>query len=136
MPRFHPRYSLSMLYAGNDLALLRFLQDELEDCQVVGCPNGSLARLFITHINYAVLLFDEALPDATGRELADFARTVAQRAETPVVVVRRDDEFGWLAWHIEASLALSREQARRLAALRRELWEWRSRLTSLECCGW
>lgn len=121
MPRFHPRYSLSLLYAGNDLALLRFLQDELEDCRVVRCPNGSLARLFIAHINYAALLFDEALPDATGRELADFARTAAQRAETPVVSVRRDDVFGWLAWHIEASLAPRRAEARRMAALRRDV---------------
>jgi DNA-binding response OmpR family regulator len=105
MPRFH-LYTYRILYAGSDLALARFLQDELEECQVIRCPNGSQARLFIEKINYSLLLFDEALPDATGRELACFARGLAHRQCSLAIVVKRSDEFELLADAIKRLLAV------------------------------
>jgi len=73
-PVFHPAYARRILYAGSNLALLKYLQSKLEDCAVVRSPDSSQARLFIENINYSLLLFDEELPDTTGQELTDFTR--------------------------------------------------------------
>jgi DNA-binding response OmpR family regulator len=104
MPRVH-LYTSRILYAGSDLALAKFLQDELEDCQVIRCPNGSQARLFIERINYSLLLFDEALPDATGRELACLTRGLAKRQCSLIIVVKMSDDFELLAGTIKRLLA-------------------------------
>jgi len=102
----HLRGRYRILYAGRDVALLRYLQSELGDCAIVRCPNGAQARLFIEHIEYALLLFDGALPDMTGRELARFAGRLAKREGTPVVFTRPGN-FGWVARRIEGLLAES-----------------------------
>jgi DNA-binding response OmpR family regulator len=87
-PVFHPRYSHRILYAGNDLSLLTFLQEILEDCYMVRCPNGSHARLFIEKIKYSLLLFDERLQDTTGAELESFTRTLPHRERTPIIIYK------------------------------------------------
>lgn len=96
-PVFHPAFSRRTLYAGSNLALLQFLQSTLEDCAVVRCPDGSQARLFIEHIQYSLLLFDEELPDTTGQELADFARQFSHKQHTPVLIIKKSDSFELLA---------------------------------------
>lgn len=122
MPRFHPRrFSHRILYVGLDHALTKFLQDELEDCQVVRSPNGSIARLFIEKLEHAVLLFDEQLPDTTGRELASFVRSLPRRKHTPIIILsasncrgvglffRKPDEFDSL---VETVVCLLNASAR------------------------
>jgi DNA-binding response OmpR family regulator len=103
-PRFHPRYSHRILYAGNDLMLLQFLQYTLEGCQVIRCPNGAQARLFIEKIKYSLLLFDEQLPDTTGAELESFTRTLAQRHSTPIVIIRDSSDGDTLVKAIRQKL--------------------------------
>ena len=50
-------------------------------------PDGSIARLFIKHINYSLLLFDHELPDTTGTELVKFTRTLPHRERTPIKLI-------------------------------------------------
>jgi CheY-like chemotaxis protein len=87
---FHLRrlrtYRHRILYAGNDLALSKRLWETLKDCQTVRAPGGTVARLLIRHINYSLLLFDHALPDTTGAELAEFTRALPHRALTRIVL--------------------------------------------------
>jgi DNA-binding response OmpR family regulator len=107
-PVFHPRYSDRILYAGNDLSLLKFLREILEDCQIIRCPNGSQARLFIAQIKYSCLLFDEELPDTTGGELTEFARESARRELTPSLIIKKAANYDVLARDIARILAASR----------------------------
>jgi DNA-binding response OmpR family regulator len=93
----HPRYSHRILYAGHDLSLLKFLNEILEDCQIVRCGDGTQARLFIEKINYLLLLFDKKLPDTTGAELESYTRTVAGRGLTPIIIVKKSDSYDVLA---------------------------------------
>jgi DNA-binding response OmpR family regulator len=90
---FHPMSSRRILYVGNDLALLAHLECELRDCRVVRSPDGFHARAFIKGINYALLLFDEELPDTTGVELAEFSCSLARTACTPFIIVKKGDSF-------------------------------------------
>jgi DNA-binding response OmpR family regulator len=94
----HPRYSHRILYAGHNLALLKFLQDELEDCQIVRCSDDSTTRLLISSaINYSLFLFDEVLPDTRGEALCSFVGELAHREQTPIVIVKKSDEFEAMA---------------------------------------
>jgi DNA-binding response OmpR family regulator len=72
---------------------LQFLQDALEDCQVIYCPDGAHARPFIERISYSLLLFDERLPDTTGAELKRFTRSLPRRERTPVIIIKDSDNF-------------------------------------------
>jgi len=89
---FHPTpsrtYRYHVLYAGNDLSLLRSLKDRLTDGQIVRSPGGSVTRLLIAKILYSLLLFDEDLPDMTGKELERYARAVPHHARTPLITLR------------------------------------------------
>jgi DNA-binding response OmpR family regulator len=80
-------YRYRILYVGNDLALQKYLQSELRDCQVVRCPDGSALTL-IKEISYSLLLFDEVLPDMTGKELAGLTRALPHRERTPIITIR------------------------------------------------
>jgi DNA-binding response OmpR family regulator len=104
-PPFHPPYSHRILYAGNDLMLCQFLKYTLEECQTVRCPAGSVSRLFIDKIDYSLLLFDEYLPDTTGLALTRYARSLAHRRHTPIVIFRKSDDFERLARDIKRLLA-------------------------------
>jgi DNA-binding response OmpR family regulator len=84
--------SSRILYVGNDLPLLKFLQNILEGCAVIRCPIGSGARLFITEIHYSLILLDEMLPDAMGVELAHFTRSVKLHKQTPIILLS-DNEY-------------------------------------------
>jgi DNA-binding response OmpR family regulator len=76
------------LYAGNDLSLLKSLQDELTDSRIVRSPGWSVTRLLIASINYSLLLFDEDLPDVTGKELEGHARALLHHTRTPIITLR------------------------------------------------
>ncbi len=108
MPRFHPPpFSHRILYAGRDHTLSKFLQDELKDCLIVRAPTGLIARLFIEKLKHSLLLFDEELPDTTGRALARFARKSAYKGCPPMVIVKRYyDNFELLAKVISNMLAV------------------------------
>ena len=83
----HPHYSHKILYVGHDLSLLKFLQEILEDCHVVRCPDGSQAKSFIERINYSLLLLDEKLPDTTGLKMASFIRSLEHRKLMPIIIL-------------------------------------------------
>jgi CheY-like chemotaxis protein len=80
-------YRHRILYAGNDLALFKHLQETFRDCLIVRAPVGSLARSFIKVINYSLLLVDHALPDMTGTELAEATRALPQRERTQIILI-------------------------------------------------
>ncbi len=83
VPDFHlpqfPPYKHRVLYAGNDLAMLKRLRATFTDCRIVDAPAGSVARLFIREIEYSLLLFAHELPDTTGTKLAHFTRALPRR---------------------------------------------------------
>jgi CheY-like chemotaxis protein len=89
-----PRSRYRILYVGDNYALLAALQDQLArlDSLVVRVPANGVpeACAFIrSDIPYSAFLFDEVLTGATGEELARFA--LAQRADTPVLIVKESD---------------------------------------------
>jgi DNA-binding response OmpR family regulator len=93
-PSFHYPPANCILYVGQDLTLLKLLQDGLDDCAVIRCPIGSVAGILIaSKINYLLLLFDEQMPDMTGDELAGFVRTLAHREGMPVIIFKPSDDF-------------------------------------------
>jgi DNA-binding response OmpR family regulator len=84
-----PRYQFRVLYVGQNHALFQFLKAALQerDCGLIYCPASWLARILLeSDVYYALWLFDD-LPDATGAELAQFARSLSHRAHTPAVVI-------------------------------------------------
>jgi CheY-like chemotaxis protein len=89
-------YRYRVLYVGNDLALQKYLQSELGDCQIVRCPDGSALTL-IKHISYSLLLFDAELPDMTGKELAQSVRLLEHRKQTPIIICKYSDCFASVA---------------------------------------
>ena len=83
------RYQYKVLYVGRDLNFVKFLRERLKgrDCDLDYCPALWLAHLLLkSETYYALCLFDE-LPDATGAELAQYARSLPQRRCTPMIVV-------------------------------------------------
>ncbi|HEX8649884.1 MAG TPA: hypothetical protein VF708_03520 [Pyrinomonadaceae bacterium] len=58
------------------------------------CPRGTEARLFIeSEIRYTLFLFDEELPDMTGKELKRFTHAQAHREQTPVILCKKSDDY-------------------------------------------
>jgi hypothetical protein len=84
-----------ILYAGAAYALPKLLRDALEhlDCFVVRSPAPTARTLIRSDIKYSLLLFDD---DPTGAELERFARTLAHREQTPIVLVRKSEDCGRL----------------------------------------
>ncbi len=88
------------LYVGNNLAFLEYLQRALLECQLVRCPDGKTARLFMARLDYCLLLVDEELPDTTGRELAEFNCSLERQPCTPFIIVKKSDDFELLTQSI------------------------------------
>ena len=86
-----PERPFRILYAGNNLALFKFISDSLSDCFVVRCPDKLTARTLIKGMNYSLLLFDDELLDI---ELESFSRS--RRSCTPVLIYRKEDDFNQL----------------------------------------
>ncbi|MDX6696214.1 MAG: hypothetical protein QOF02_3817 [Blastocatellia bacterium] len=101
-----------VLYVGLDVALLDYLKARLEECWIVRAPAGCVARPFIEHLRYSVLVFDEVLMDMTAREVAGWTRELAGREGRAVVVFRKWDEFEMVAGSIEGLVAAGRGERR------------------------
>ncbi len=108
---FNPMSSRRILYVGNNLALLEHLQGALLDYRIVRCPGGLASRALIEGVNYSLLLFDEALPDATGAELAEFSCSLARTTCTPFIIIKNQDSFESLAGAIVEALTCQRPAA-------------------------
>jgi CheY-like chemotaxis protein len=86
--------SHSILYVGHDLRLLKYMQNELEDCRVVRSLDNEIARNLIkSGINYSLFVFDEEMPEMSGQVLTALARELAHRQDTPVVIFKPSDDF-------------------------------------------
>ena len=99
MPARQKHWKHRLLYVGRDLVLSSFLKDALNplDCFVVRCPGGRESRLFIaSKIKYSLFLFDDELPDISGKELKRFAHSLAHRQSTPVILYKKSDDFNLL----------------------------------------
>ena len=86
-----------ILYVGLDLRLIKYLEERLEDCWITRAPSGSVARPFIVQLKHSLMLFDELLMDTTARELTCFTRTLPTRQGTPIIIVKKLDNFELLA---------------------------------------
>src|SRR6266550_813035 len=71
---------MRILYVGNNLELLNFLQETLE-AKVVRCPPSPMCRSFIKGISYNLILLDES-----ERDLTDFICSAEMNEKTPVVM--------------------------------------------------
>jgi len=81
-----------ILYTGNDLRLLEYLQERLKDCFVVRAPSGYVARVLIKgESGYSLFLFDKELPDTTASELESY--THAHRESAPIIIFKPSDNF-------------------------------------------
>jgi hypothetical protein len=97
-----------VLYVGLDLALLKYLEDSLDDCWIVRAPAGCVARPLIEHLRYSLLLCDETLMDTTARELTAFVRALANREDTPLLIINNPDDYETLALAITRRLLRAR----------------------------
>jgi hypothetical protein len=86
-----------ILYVGLDSALLKYLAGSLNACWIVRAPAACVARPFIEHLKYSLLVFDAELMDTTARELANFTRALPHRRRTPIIIIKQPDEFASLA---------------------------------------
>jgi len=99
--------SYRILYVGSDCAPLQFLTNALQDCLIVRCPNDYQARLFLkSNIKYSLLLFEAS---RQGAELECFARSLEHREHTPVVNIKKSENFGALVIIIRRLLPLCRD---------------------------
>src|SRR5579885_861842 len=90
MPSYH------ILYAGDDDALPALLKDALYSRSyfVVRSPVAIARTLIRSGIEYSLLLFDD---DSSGAELEAYARTLGHREGTPVMLIKRGENFSSLA---------------------------------------
>jgi len=84
-----------ILYAGDSTDLPDRLRDGLNgpDCFVVYSPAGLAPTFIASDIKYSVLIFDDT---AAGVALEGFARSLAHRARTPVMLVKESEGLGKL----------------------------------------
>jgi DNA-binding response OmpR family regulator len=90
-------YRYKILYVGTNCALVQRLNRELKqrECFVDYCPAVWLAHVLLkSDIKYALLLFDDELAGTTGKELTQFARALAHRQQTPIIVITPDEAAG------------------------------------------
>ncbi|MBA3239932.1 MAG: hypothetical protein H0T60_01735 [Acidobacteria bacterium] len=77
-----------ILYAGTNYTLPGQLRDALKrlDCFVVFGPVDSARLLIASDIKYSLLLFDD---DLAGAGLERFARALAHREQTPILLIKQ-----------------------------------------------
>ena len=86
--------SLTILYAEDDRLVSAAVRGllEAEGWSVHACDNGSSAMNRIAGgFAYALLLFDNELPGATGVELTRYARSLPRYRTTPIIMVSATD---------------------------------------------
>jgi hypothetical protein len=87
-----PDRKYRILYTGNDLRLLKYLEDKLKDCCVVRAPSGYVARVLIAgETNYSLFLFDRELPDTTASELESYTQAHCESAA--VIIFKPSNDF-------------------------------------------
>jgi hypothetical protein len=87
-----------ILYIGVDYGLPALLGDALK-CLVVRCPDETQYRLFLTSdLKYSLLLFDGDLPNAAEPE--KFVRSLKHRERTPIVALKKSEEFDQLVYTV------------------------------------
>jgi CheY-like chemotaxis protein len=80
----------TILYAEDDETLRPAVAELLEDAgwRVEQCADGHAAMNRLAGgFLYALLLFDNELPGATGLELTRYARTLPRHARTPIILL-------------------------------------------------
>ncbi|MDQ3802838.1 MAG: hypothetical protein M3416_03160 [Acidobacteriota bacterium] len=71
------------------------------DCFVVRSPAPTARTLIRGDIKYSLLLFDD---DPSGAELERFARSLAHREHTPVILFKKLEGFGRLLATVKRQL--------------------------------
>ncbi len=93
-PRHQPQDHYRILYAGVSHTLLESLRESLgpRGCEVLRCPDGRQARLFVeSKIHYDLLLFDEELSGLSCADLCSLTGLLSHRQHTPVLIHTGDD---------------------------------------------
>ena len=88
-PMYQPQDRYRILYAGVSHTLLKSLRQNLgpKGCEVVRCPDGWQARLFVqSKIHYDLLLFDDELSGLSCADLCSLAALLSHRQHTPVLI--------------------------------------------------
>jgi CheY-like chemotaxis protein len=84
----------AILYVENNGILSQLVSDllDLGGWHVWRAEEGSAAKIFLRHEqHFALLLVDNELPDTTGLELVEYARTLPHRVLMPVVLFSIED---------------------------------------------
>jgi hypothetical protein len=103
-PRLHAEMaSHRVLYAGDDITLPGRLESGLKrlDCFLVRSPVLTARTLIRSSIQYSLLLFDET---AAGVKLERYARMLAHRQHTPVIIIKKSESLGGLLEAIRRQL--------------------------------
>jgi CheY-like chemotaxis protein len=86
--------SLTILYVEDNRLVADAVRDLLEGegWRVESCADGNMAmNKLASGVAYALLLFDNELPGATGLELTRYARRLASYRTTPIIMVSATD---------------------------------------------
>lgn len=89
-----PQFKYRLLYVGDDLDVLKLVRDGLKDegWFVVRWPgNASAVGLLRGRVEYDLMLFEQELSGTSGIELVLLARSLEQRAETPIILLSLAD---------------------------------------------
>lgn len=85
----HSSKCYKILYVGASHSLVCLLRQKLKTrgCQVVRCPDGWQARLFLqSSIPYDILIFDQNVSGLSRSELCALIRLLSHRQVTPVLL--------------------------------------------------
>jgi DNA-binding response OmpR family regulator len=83
---------------------------EAEGWRVELCADGlAAARLIASDAHYDLLLLDNELPKVSGLELTYYARTLAHRKQTPIIMISAS-ECGRAARHAGADAFIRKPQ--------------------------
>ncbi len=98
-----PGTSYRILYVGASHSLLCLLKQKLEPqgCQVVRCPDGCQARLFLqSNIAYDLFIFDQKVSGISSSDLCSLIRLLSHRYATPVLLRRNTSSEYELPHHL------------------------------------
>lgn len=85
---------LTILYVEDNKLVADAVRDllECEGWRVEACSDGNVAlNRLAGGFSYALLLFDNELPGATGMELTRYARSLPSYRTTPIIMVSATD---------------------------------------------
>ena len=82
--------ALTILYAEDHKVVADAVKEtlELEGWRVALCYDGAVAlRRLASNASYGLLIFDNHLPNVNGLELVSYARRLAHRQRTPIIII-------------------------------------------------